>query len=271
MNRIEQLWTNLRKSGKKAFSPFIMSAYPNYPLSLRILKMLADSAVDFIEVGMPFSDPVADGPVIQKAGNIALQQGAKTAHTLQMIDDFRSYNQAIPIIWMGYYNPVYRYGIDRFFADAKASGCDGVLLADLPPEEAGDVIAEANKQDICLIHLVSSVTPVERFPVILKQARGFIYYVAVTGITGTKEAEKHLVYDKVQLLKQHTSLPIVAGFGINNPQKARQMASFCDGVVVGSAFITEMTKYLDEKGHLLMEESVFLDHLKIFITDFLSR
>ena len=244
MNRIEAKFATLKAENKKAFSPFITAGYPDYKTSLDILKTLADCKVDFIELGMPFSDPVADGQTIEHAGTIALRNGATLAKTMDLVREFRKYNNDIPIIWMGYYNPVYKYGIDAFFACAGDAGVDGVLLADLPPEEAGEVITSANQRDIDVIHLVAPQTPDARLDIILRGAGGFIYFVSVEGITGSKEAQEDAIRNKVLKLQTKTDLPIIVGFGINTPRKAKDICEFADGAIVNLPMVRLSARHL---------------------------
>lgn len=238
-SRLENKLSNIQN--KKAFSPFIMAGYPDYATTLKVLHAVADAGVDFIELGMPFTDPSADGPTIQAAGTAALQAGATVKKTFELVREFRKTNTTTPLIWMGYYNPVYRYGVEAFCSDAVKAGIDGILLADLPPEEAIEITPHAEKHGLAMIYLITPATPLKRFDVILKNASGFLYYVSITGITGTQEAEAARIRSHVLEIKKHTSLPVMVGFGINTPEQAKSITSFADGVIVGSALIKQMT------------------------------
>lgn len=264
------MFDKLKAEGKKAFSPFIMSGYPDYETNLEILTTLADAGADFIELGMPFSDPAADGPVIEQAGNIALKNGAKIAKTIDLVKQFRKHNDKTPIVWMGYYNPVYKYGIERFFIDASEAGIDGILLADLPPEEAVHVIHHANKNGVDVIHLITSLTPQERYEIIFKGASGFIYYVSVASITGSKEAQENAIKENVLKLKTKTELPVAVGFGINTPQKARAITEFADGAIVGSELIRTIAKHLDDEGNITTNKYDLLKDIQSFIESFVK-
>ncbi|MCD8378127.1 MAG: tryptophan synthase subunit alpha, partial [Candidatus Gastranaerophilales bacterium] len=243
MSRLKQTFDNLKHQNKKAFSLFLMSGYPDDETFLETLEMSAETGVDFIEVGMPFSDPSADGPVIKAAGGHSLKNGTTVSKTIELISRFRQTNDKTPIIWMGYFNPVFKYGIDRFFDDADNAGVDGLLLVDLPPNEY-ERIQTVKNHNIDVIRLVTPVTSKERIPLILENSGGFIYFVSITGITGTKEAQDEAIKNKVWDLKTVTNLPVIVGFGIKNAQKARQINEFADGVIVGSAAISIITKYI---------------------------
>jgi tryptophan synthase alpha chain len=249
MSRLKETFEKLKSSNKKAFSPFVMSGYPDKDTFLELLKICSDVGVDFIEIGMPFSDPSADGPIIKKAGTLALEKGITVKKTIELIKEFRKYDNKTPLVWMGYFNPIYHYGVDCFIKDIKEAGIDALLVSDLPPEEVNR-LEPVNKYQIELIQLITPVTPKERIPLILNNAGGFVYFVSITGITGTKEAEKELIEKHVKYIQSQTDLPVVVGFGIKNPQKAKQITTFADGAIVGSAFINEISKFIDKNGEI---------------------
>lgn len=261
MSRLKETFENLKKTGKKAFSPFLMSGYPNNSTFLELLKLSSDAGVDFIEVGMPFSDPSADGPIIKQAGTIALENGTTVKQTIEAIQEFRKYDNKTPIVWMGYFNSIYNYGLDKFASDVKNAGVDGLLIVDLPIEEIGR-LKNITEKNLDIIQLVTPVTSKERLPKIIKQAGGFIYFVSITGITGTKEAEENKIKTQVEYIKSQTDLPVVVGFGINTPEKAQQINSFADGAIVGSALVKEISKYTKN------DEETLLKGIKEFLNTF---
>lgn len=267
MSRLKEIFDNLKKQEKKAFSIFLMSGYPDQETFLELLKLSADNGVDFIEVGMPFSDPSADGPTIKTAGTIALENGTTVKQTIESIKEFRKYNSKTPIIWMGYFNSIFNYGIDKFLIDIEQAGVDGLLTVDLPVEE----IDRLNIKDKCIdvIQLVTPATPKARLPLILKNGSGFIYFVSITGITGTKEAEETKIKKNIEYIKSQTDLPVMVGFGIKNPEKAKQIVSFSDGTIVGSALVEEISKHLDETLNVKNKENLFIE-IKQFLSSFIE-
>jgi tryptophan synthase alpha chain len=269
MSRLKDTFKNLKQSNKKAFSPFLMSGYPDNDTFLDLLKICSNVGVDFIEIGMPFSDPSADGPIIKKAGTLALENGITVKKTMELIKEFRKYDTKTPLIWMGYFNSIYRYGIENFIKDIKDVGIDALLVSDLPPEEANR-LEVAKEHQIELIQLITPVTPKNRIPLILKNAGGFIYFVSITGITGTKEAEEEEIKKQVEYIQSQTDLPVVVGFGIKNPEKAKQINSFADGAIVGSALINEISKFLYKNGKndKLKDKNELLKTIEQFLKSF---
>lgn len=268
MSKLKETFNNLKTKNKKAFSVFLMSGYPNSETFLDLLKLSADAGVDFIEVGMPFSDPSADGPTIKQAGNIALTNKTTVKNTIESISEFRKYDNKTPIVWMGYFNSLFNYGINKFLTDISNAGVDGLLVVDLPVEEYSR-LENIKEKNIDVINLATPVTTKERLPQILKNASGFIYFVSITGITGTKEAEEEKIKENIEYIKSQTDLPVVVGFGIKNPTKAKQINSFADGVIVGSALVKEISKYTDESGNLRDKNTMF-DNIKQFLNSFIE-
>ena len=240
MTRIETKFAALRAEGKKAFVSYIMAGDPDLDTSLRLMKGLPAAGVDVIELGMPFTDPMADGPTIQLAGQRALDGGQTLQKTLDMVADFRKGDDVTPIVMMGYYNPIYSRGVDRFLADAKAAGVDGLIVVDLPPEEDAELCIPAQKAGLNFIRLATPTTDAKRLPKVLQNTSGFVYYVSITGITGAAAAEAGDVAPEVARIKASTDLPVIVGFGITTPDAAQAIASVADGCVVGSAIVKEV-------------------------------
>ena len=237
MSRIDQTFANLRAEGKSAFVAFVMAGDPDYDKSLEIVKGLPEAGVDIIEFGMPFTDPMADGPSIQLAGQRALESGMTLDKTLQMVRDFRAGNLETPIILMGYYNPIYHMGVSVFLDAAKEVGVDGLIVVDLPPEEDDELCLPAVEAGLHFIRLATPTTDDARLPAVLKNTSGFVYYVSITGITGAAAAQAADVGPEVARIKQATDLPVCVGFGVKTPENAASIASVADGVVVGSAIV----------------------------------
>lgn len=246
--RIEKRFAELKQKGRAALVTFVTAGDPDYATSLEIIKGLPKAGADLIEFGMPFTDPMADGPAIQAAGLRALKSGQTTRKTLQMVREFRKVDDATPVVLMGYYNPLYTYGVDRFLADAKAAGVDGLIIVDLPPEEDDELCIPAIKAGINFIRLATPTTDDRRAPTVLKNTSGFVYYVSVLGITGTKAPDLASVKANVTRLKKHTSLPIAVGFGVKTAEQARIIAKDADGVVVGTALVNAVRDTLDADG-----------------------
>jgi tryptophan synthase alpha chain len=246
--RIEKRFAELKQKGRAALVTFVTAGDPDYATSLEIIKGLPQAGADLIEFGMPFTDPMADGPAIQAAGLRALKSGQTTRKTLQMVREFRKVDDATPVVLMGYYNPLYTYGVDRFLADAKAAGVDGLIIVDLPPEEDDELCLPAIKAGINFIRLATPTTDDKRAPTVLKNTSGFVYYVSVLGITGTKTPDLASVKANVTRLKKHTSLPIAVGFGVKTAEQARIIAKDADGVVVGTALVNAVRDTLDADG-----------------------
>ena len=235
--RIEKKFAALKAQGRKAFVSYIMAGDPDVETSLALLKGLPGSGVDVIELGMPFTDPMADGPTIQLAGQRALEGGQTLQKTLSMVAEFRKGDDETPIVMMGYYNPIYSRGVDRFLADAKAAGVDGLIVVDLPPEEDEELCIPANRAGMNFIRLATPTTDDKRLPKVLQNTSGFVYYVSITGITGAAAAQAADVAPEVARIKAKTDLPIIVGFGIRNPETAQAIASVADGAVVGTAIV----------------------------------
>lgn len=251
MRRLEKTFESVRAKKRKALITFVMGGDPNINASLSILKALPEAGADIIEIGMPFSDPMADGPVIQLAGQRALRSGATIAKILDMVAEFRKDNSTTPIVLMGYANPVYRYGIDKFAFDCAEAGVDGVIIVDLPPEEDRQVREAVGNQFLDMIRLVTPTTDEKRLEKILDGACGFLYYVSIAGITGAAKADLGAVKKHLDFIQAKTALPVAIGFGIKTPSDAQEMSAFGDAVVVGSSIV--------EKVALLAEKSANIE------------
>ncbi|WP_339107935.1 tryptophan synthase subunit alpha [Thioclava sp. GXIMD4216] len=238
--RIDTKFAALKAEGKKAFVAYIMGGDPDVAHSLEVMKALPAAGVDIIELGMPFTDPMADGATIQLAGQRALDGGMTLQKTLDMATEFRKTDDTTPIVMMGYYNPIYSRGVDKFLIDAKAAGIDGLIVVDLPPEEDEELCIPAQKAGINFIRLATPTTDAKRLPKVLQNTSGFVYYVSVTGITGAAAAQPRDVAPEVARIKASTDLPVIVGFGINTPDAARDIAAIADGCVVGSAIVKEV-------------------------------
>jgi tryptophan synthase alpha chain len=243
--RIESRFAALRKAARPALVTFVTAGDPDYDTSLLLLKSLPAAGADIVELGMPFSDPMADGPAIQAAGLRALNAGQTLVKTLQMVREFRKGDQDTPIVLMGYYNPIYIYGNERFLADARAAGVDGLIVVDLPPEEDEELCIPALKAGLNFIRLATPTTDDRRLPAVLRNTSGFVYYVSITGITGTKTPDNIRVAEAVDRIKRHTDLPVAVGFGVNTPEQAAAIGRNADGVVVGSALVRAVESTLD--------------------------
>jgi tryptophan synthase alpha chain len=240
MTRIDQTFAKLKSEGRKAFVSYIMGGDPDLETSLAVMMGLPEAGVDIIELGVPFTDPMADGPTIQLAGQRALEGGQTLEKTLDMVRRFRAGNDTTPIVLMGYYNPIYSRGVDRFLADAKAAGVDGLIVVDLPPEEDSELCLPAQAAGLNFIRLATPTTDAQRLPKVLQNTSGFVYYVSITGITGAAAAQAGDVGPEVARIKAATDLPVIVGFGISTPETAEQIASVADGCVVGSAIVKEI-------------------------------
>jgi tryptophan synthase alpha chain len=246
--RIEQRFADLKKEGRAALVTFTMAGDPDYATSLALAKALPKAGADVIELGMPFTDPMADGPAIQAAGQRALKAGQNMDKTLSLVREFRKGDAATPIVLMGYYNPIYIYGVDRFLTDAKAAGVDGLIVVDLPPEEDEELCLPALKAGVNFIRLATPTTDDKRLPAVLKNTSGFVYYVSITGITGAAAPDAGKVGAAVGRIKKHTQLPVAVGFGVRDAARAKAIAEGADGVVVGSALIDVLRGTLDKDG-----------------------
>jgi tryptophan synthase alpha chain len=240
MTRIDRQFARLKAERKKAFVTYTMAGDPDFETSLAVMKGLPAAGVDIIELGMPFTDPMADGPTIQLAGQRALEGGQTLARTLAMAAEFRKTDQTTPIVMMGYYNPIYSRGVDRFLQDAVAAGVDGLIVVDLPPEEDDELCLPAQAAGLNFIRLATPTTDAKRLPKVLTNTSGFVYYVSITGITGAGAAAAGDVGPEVARIKAATDLPVIVGFGITTPEAAAAIAGVADGCVVGSAIVKDI-------------------------------
>ena len=246
--RIEKRFAALKDEGRAALVTFTMAGDPDTATSLAVIKALPKAGADLIEIGMPFTDPMADGPAIQAAGVRALAAGQTLIKTLAMVREFRAGDDATPIVLMGYYNPIYIYGVDKFLADAKAAGVDGLIVVDLPPEEDDELCLPTLKTGLNFIRLATPTTDDKRLPAVLTNTSGFVYYVSITGITGAAAPDAGKVSAAVARIKRHTKLPVAVGFGVRTAEQARAIAENADGVVVGSALVDALRQSLDKNG-----------------------
>ena len=244
--RISRRFAATAAEGRPALVTFVMAGDPDFATSLDIVKALPKAGADVIEIGMPFSDPMADGPAIQAAGLRALHAGQTLAKTIELVRQFRASDAETPIVLMGYYNPIYVYGSERFVADAKAAGVDGLIIVDLPPEADDELCLPALSAGLNFIRLATPTTDDHRLPKVLENTSGFVYYVSITGITGAAKPDASRVAEAVGRIKRHTSLPVAVGFGVRDAATAREIGRNADGVVVGSAIIAAIAGSLDE-------------------------
>ncbi|MCI5109508.1 MAG: tryptophan synthase subunit alpha [Marivita sp.] len=240
MTRIDAKFAELRKAGKKAFVSYVMAGDPDFDTSLELVKGLPGAGVDIIELGLPFTDPMADGSTIQLAGQRALEGGMTLDRTLELARTFREGDNTTPIVMMGYYNPIYSRGVDLFLTQAKEAGIDGLIIVDLPPEEDDELCIPAQAAGLNFIRLATPTTDDKRLPKVLQNTSGFVYYVSITGITGAAEAQAADVGPEVARIKAKTDLPVIVGFGIKTPDASQAIASVADGCVVGSAIVAEL-------------------------------
>jgi len=243
--RIDARFAELKQQGRSAFVTFLVAGDPDPTTSLDIVKALPKAGADIIEIGMPFTDPMADGPSIQAAGLRALRAGMTLKKTLEMVRAFRTGDNATPVVLMGYYNPIYIYGVDKFLGDAKAAGVDGLIIVDLPPEEDTELCLPAMKAGLNFIRLATPTTDDKRLPAVLANTPGILYYVSITGITGAASADAKVVGEAVSRIKRHTALPVCVGFGIRTPESARGIAEKADGAVAGTALVDVLRGSLD--------------------------
>ncbi len=246
--RMDRRFAALKKDGRAALMTFTMAGDPDYDAALAILKALPKAGADIVEIGMPFTDPMADGPAIQAAGQRALKSGQDMKKTLAAVREFRAGDDATPLVLMGYYNPIYIYGVEKFLADAKAAGVDGLIIVDLPPEEDGELCLPALKAGLNFIRLATPTTDDKRLPAVLANTSGFVYYVSITGITGSAAPDPTRVSGAVSRIKRHTKLPVCVGFGVRTGEQARAIAEGADGVVVGSVLVEAVRTSLDGNG-----------------------
>jgi tryptophan synthase alpha chain len=247
-SRIAARFAELKKQGRGALIPFLEAYDPDPATSMAILRGMPGAGADLIEIGVPFTDPMADGPIIQLASQRGLKAGATMAGTLAMVRDFRTEDTTTPVILMGYLNPILSYGAERFVTDAQASGVDGLIVVDMPPEEAEVLAPAALAAGIDIIRLVAPTTDDARLPLVLNASSGFVYYVAITGITGTRSADPEALRTAIPRIRRHTDLPIAIGFGVRTPGQAGEASRIGDGAVVASALIDTLAHSLDEQG-----------------------
>ena len=249
--RIKTKFEELKNNNKKGLITFVTAGDPNYNTSLEILKRLPDAGADIIEIGMPFTDPMADGPGIQASYLRALEAGQTLKKTIELIKDFRKFNPNIPIVLMGYYNPIYKYGVELFIKAIKEIGVDGLIVVDLPPEADRELCIPANESGIDFIRLATPTSSEDRLPKIVNNASGFLYYVSVAGITGSKVPEISSIESKIKTIRNFTNIPIAVGFGIKTPEQAVNIAKTADAVVVGSAIIDKINEaYKKDKNNI---------------------
>jgi tryptophan synthase alpha chain len=246
--RIDRRFAALKKEGRAALVTFVTAGDPDLETSAKILAGLPAAGADVIELGMPFSDPMADGPAIQASSLRALKAGHTMRKTLSMVKDFRRSDDTTPIVLMGYYNPIYVFPGEAFLAEAKAAGVDGLIVVDVPPEADDELCLPAMKHGLNFIRLATPTTDAKRLPAVLKNTSGFLYYVSIAGITGTAAPDATAVHQQVKRIKQSTALPVAVGFGVKTPQQAKAIAAGADGVVVGSALVGEIEKSLTPEG-----------------------
>lgn len=248
MSRIAARFAALKKEGRGALIPFLEAYDPDPATSLAILRGFPGAGADLIEIGVPFTDPMADGPTIQLAGQRGLKAGVTLGRTLAMVRDFRKEDDVTPVILMGYFNPILSYGVESFCNEAAASGVDGLIVVDVPPEEADEIEPVAKANGLDLIRLIAPTTDDERLPRVLAATSGFVYYVSITGITGTRSATTEALSAAIPRIRKHTDLPIAIGFGVRTPEQAAEASRIADGAVVASALIDTLAANLDEQG-----------------------
>ena len=250
MNRIDKTFKNLASKGDKAFIPFITAGDPSLDITRSLILRLESAGADVIELGIPFSDPIADGPSIQKASLRALENNTSLKDIISMVSDLRKETQ-IPIVLMGYYNPIYKYSVGCFVNDAVKSGIDGVIVADLPPEEASELIGPAREHGLATIFLVAPTSTPDRVKLIAETSTGYIYCVSTTGVTGAREKVSDTLEPMIKLIREYTDKPISVGFGVSTPKQAKEVSKMSDGVIIGSAIVNVIEKYKDDPDKML--------------------
>ncbi|MGV1908137.1 tryptophan synthase subunit alpha [Agrobacterium cavarae] len=246
--RMDKRFADLRAQNRPALVTYFMGGDPDFETSLGIMKALPDAGADVIELGMPFSDPMADGPAIQMAGQRALKGGQTLATTLDLAREFRRQDDETPIVLMGYYNPIYIYGVDKFLDDALSAGIDGLIVVDLPPEMDDELCIPAVQKDVNFIRLATPTTDEKRLPTVLRNTSGFVYYVSMNGITGSALPDPSTISGAVERIKAHTDLPVCVGFGVKTADHAKAIGAVADGVVVGSAIVNQIALSLTKDG-----------------------
>ncbi|MFH1877909.1 MAG: tryptophan synthase subunit alpha [Candidatus Omnitrophota bacterium] len=264
MNRINAAFERLAREKKKAFIPYVTAGDPDMAMSKKIVEALSHSGADIIELGIPFSDPLADGPTIQKAIHRSLASGCKVHKVFGMVRELRK-KVSVPLVFMTYYNIVFNYGVLRFIRDARSAGADGLIVPDLPMEESGDLIRAAREKDFCVVMLTAPTTYPERFIKIAELSNGFIYYVSLTGVTGTRKDLSGDIRGKIREIKKLTSKPVCVGFGVSTPAQAHDICEEADGVIVGSALIKIIEKNILNKKLMLSEISGFAESLAVSV------
>ena len=244
MTRIAETFKMLKQQKKKAFISFVMAGDPNFEKSLAIVKGLPDAGVDIIEIGIPFTDPMADGPAVQLAGQRALASGINLKRVLNLVSRFREDNKKTPIVLMGYFNPIVTMGIENFLSNCRLAGVDGLIIVDLPPEEDQELCIPSIQAGLNFIRLATPTSNSKRIEKLLQNTSGFLYYVSITGITGAASPDAKLIKSQINLLRESTNLPICVGFGVKTPEKAKEVARVADGVVVGSAIVNKISENL---------------------------
>jgi tryptophan synthase alpha chain len=265
MNRIDQTFRDLRARRQAALIAFLTAGDPDLETTRELMRAAVDNGADLLELGVPFSDPTADGPVLQRSLEIGLHTGASLPRVLELVADFRRQSQT-PVILYGYYNPIFHYGPQRFAADARQAGVDGILVVDLPPEEAGELLVWTRPAGIHFICLLAPTSGPDRVRAVLRHAAGFVYYVSVTGVTGVRPMLAEAVHPAVQRLRQSTNLPIGVGFGIPTPEQAAAVAAFADAAVVGSAIMRVVDAHRNS-GSVVAEVGAFIRRLKDAMRD----
>jgi tryptophan synthase alpha chain len=248
LSRIEMRFAALKAESRAGLVAYLIAGDPDPETSFRLFSGVAAAGADLIEIGMPFSDPMADGPSIQAAGQRALKAGMTLHKTLAMVRELRTRDSETPYVLMGYYNPIYRYGAEAFPRDAVAAGVDGAIIVDLPPEEASELAGPARRAGLDLVRLATPTSDEQRLPAIVTHASGFVYYVAIAGITGTRSADAASVHEAVSRLRRFTDLPVAVGFGIKNPAQAAEVAKAADAAAVGTALVDRLAQNLDAEG-----------------------
>lgn len=264
-DRITQCFERLKQQREKALVTYIMASDPDMATSEKLLCALPDAGADIVELGMPFSEPMADGPTIQRAAERSLKAGGSVRNTLKLAQAFRNQHPEVPLVLMGYYNPIYHYGVQAFVKDALAAGVDGVIIVDLPPEEEEEFTSVAQPAGLALVRLTTPTTDDNRAPRVLRHASGFVYYISITGITGTASAVADDISPAIDGLRKHTKLPIVVGFGIKTPEQASALSGAVDGIVVGSAIVQQIEQHGDNPETLLRGVTTLVGSLKAAI------
>lgn len=259
---LEKKLQNLKNNNKKIFIPFITAGYPSLATTEKLILAMEQAGADAVEIGIPFSDPIADGPVIQNSSFKALQSGATLIKIFNIVKQLRQ-NISIPIIFMSSYNPIYKYGVEKFAISAEDCGVSGVIVPDLPPEEADDLIKAAKQHNLATIFLFTPTSSEKRIKLITQKSSGFIYYVSLTGVTGIRNTLSTSIKEKIDIARKYTNKPIAVGFGISTPDQAQETAKIADGVIVGSAIIKEITSYIEKP-----DEEVFYDEMINKVGDF---